>query len=325
MRLNVETHRLHLLAPMPTAHGTITARDLVMVTAEEGAHSGAGEAAPLPGFGLESLGEATDQLRRWADSGTFPDTPAAAAAAHCALDQLRAAQRGTSLDGLLRDKQPSPGPLAIQALIADPEPDRVAQVTSAAIDAGHSAVKLKVAVAPVAVDIDRIHAAHAHLPSGTLLRLDANQGWTREEAEHVLDAVAHIGIDLIEEPTAELSDFGPLAEHGVRVAADEHLVDPAAVVAVVEGRLAEVLVLKPATLGGPRATYDLARHAIDNGLSCIVSSFIDGPTGLRAARDLAIAVDPDGVHGVGTATLFSEPLPPDVTPRRGALHRETIT
>lgn len=325
MLLRINRHQLHLSSPLVTAHGTISVRDLVVVTAEDGGHHGSGEAAPLPGFGLETLEEARSQLASWADGGAFPTTPAAASAAHCALSQLHAAQEGTSLDGFLTGKPPATQPLAVQALVGASEPREVAVATAQAITAGHRAVKLKVAAGPAEQDIERVHAAHAELPAGGLLRLDANQGWTRTEAEGVLGSIAHLDVDLVEEPTADIEDFRPLAGCGTRVAADEHLTDPRAVEAVIKDCLVDALVLKPAVLGGPQAAFDLAQLAKARGQQCIVSSFIDGPVGLRAVRDLALAIDPDGVHGIGTATLFADSFPPDVTPRRGALHRESTT
>jgi o-succinylbenzoate synthase len=322
VQLSVIEERHALRDPLPTAHGTITIRDCLVVTATAAGHSGSGEAAPLPGFGLETHTEARSQLRAWSTSGRQPTTPAAAAAVACAYDQLEAARHGTTLDGLLGGHAPITSPLAVQALVGSPDPGTVARMTAAAVADGHRAVKLKVAAADPARDIERVTAAAETLAGAALLRLDANQGWSLGRAEQVLSAVAHLGIDLVEEPTATLADFAPLgAAVGLDIAADEHLVDAAAAERIVEDRLSAALVLKPAVLGGPRSTHLLAQRARAAGLRCIVSSFIDGPVGLRAARDLALAVDPHGVHGVGTAGLFTDPFPADVVARGGSLHR----
>jgi O-succinylbenzoate synthase len=78
-------------------------------------------------------------------------------------------------------------------------------------------------------------------------------------------------------------------------------------------------VLKPAVLGGPRATYDIGRIGQSLGCRAIVTSFIDGTTSLRAATQIARALSPAEIHGLGTASLFAESLPDDVSPSGGYL------
>jgi len=136
----------------------------------------------------------------------------------------------------------------------------------------------------------------------------------------VLCPVGHLDIEFIEEPTPPPADWAQISRTvGLRVAADEHLRDPAALNRLVEVGAIEVAVLKPAVLGGPHATYDLARRAAMRGVRSVVSTCICGPAGLRIARDTAVAADPRGVHGIGTATLFADPMPEDVTPAGGYL------
>lgn len=335
MQVKLREFELPLAQPLRTAHGPIAVRRGIEVEVGDEACAGRGEAAPLPGFGLESYSEALAALQRWADDpeGEPPSEPCAAAAVETALTQLDAEIEGVSLATLLVGQAPSKRRIATQALVSDADPEAAAERAARAAAVGHVAVKLKVAsrggganpasapeaTAP-AMDLARIVAVRRALPAGVALRLDANEGWDRSTAVWVLRRVGNLDIEFVEEPTAQAADWAQISRTvGLPIAADEHLRDPAAFDQLIEVGAIEAAVLKPAVLGGPHATYDLALRASVRGVRAIVSSFICGPTGLRVARETAVAVDPHGVHGVGTAALFADSLPEDVTPSGGYL------
>ncbi len=298
----------------------------------DGGSVGCGEAAPLPGFGVETYDEALAALQRWADepAGEPPREPCAAAAVESALTQLDAEIEGVTLAALLAGETSTQRHLAVQALVSEPDPEAAAQQADAAATAGHVALKLKVAApdangdnattAALRNETARIAAVRRALPAGVALRLDANGGWDRVAAVKVLRRLGHLDIDFVEEPTPQPADWAQISRTvGLRIAADEHVRSAEALDRLIGVGAIEVAVLKPAVLGGPHAAYDLARRAAMRGVRCVVSSFLCGPVGLRVARDTAAAVDPHGVHGVGTAPLFTDAMPPDVVPVGGYL------
>ncbi len=332
MQVTLREFELPLAQSLRTAHGPIGLRRGIEIEVGDEACVGRGEAAPLPGFGLETYDEALAALERWAvDPESDPPTePCAAAAVESALTNLDAEIEGVSLPTLLLGSAPKTRRIAIAALISDAEPEAAAQQAARAAAGGHVAVKLKVAARDATgnpamatspgTDLERIVAVRRALPAGVALRLDANGGWDRSTAVRVLRRVGHLDIEFIEEPTPQPADWAQISRTvGLPVAADEHLRDQASLDRLVEVGAIEVAVLKPAVLGGPHVTYGLARRASMRGVRSVVSSFMCGPTGLRVARDTAVAVDPHAVHGIGTALLFAEPLPEDVTPTGGYL------
>ncbi len=322
---------LPLARPLLTAHGETNVRRGIELSVGDAGCVGRGEAAPLPGFGVETYDEALTALQRWADDpeGEPPQVPCAAAAVESALTQLDAEIEGVTLATLLAGEEPTQQRIAVHALVSDHDPEMAAERAAQAAAAGHVAVKLKVAVsrpnsdaaaAVVRDETTRIAAVRQAVPAGVALRLDANSGWDRSTAVKVLRRVAHLDIDFVEEPTPQPADWAQIARSaGVPVAADEQLRDPAALDRLIDVGAIEVAVLKPAVLGGPHVVYDLARRAAMRGVRCVVSTFICGPAGLRIARDTAVAVDAHGVHGLGTASLFVDEMPQDVTPIGGYL------
>ena len=335
MQVTLREFELPLLRPLLTAHGSIAVRRGIEVRVGDDACVGVGEAAPLPGFGVETYDGALAALKRWAENpeGEPPSEPCAAAAVESALTQLDAEIEGVTLSTLLTEAAPKQRRIATHALVSELDPEAAAQRAAHAAAAGHLAVKLKVAAhhhddsggdgsATMSLTDQSVRIAHVRraLPAGVALRLDANGGWDRSTAVKVLRPLGHLDIEFVEEPTPQPADWAQISRTvGIRVAADEHLRHADALDRLIEVGAIEVAVLKPAVLGGPHATYDMARRAAMRGVRSVVSSFICGPAGLRIARETAVAVDPRGVHGIGTATLFADPMPEDVTPSGGYL------
>jgi len=320
VKLNLTSDELQLRKPILTAHGEIKKREILVVTATQDNVSGSGEIAPLPGFGLESLKDASESLHTWIEDGPFPSSTGAAGAASCALTQLKAALKGVSLDIFLSSRVLSNRDLSVQSLIGAESISDVENMAQVAIANGYKAIKLKVGALSETSDIARITAARNTIPDHIHLRLDVNQGWNFSSAQRVLKAISHLNIDYVEEPTNNLSDYKQLrSASGIKLAADEHLSEINTANDVIRSGLVQVAVIKPTVLGGPQAAYDLSQNAQDLNVRCVVSSFIDGPVGLRAARDLALAIAPDETHGVGTGALFSDPIPSDVLPNHGFL------
>ena len=132
--------------------------------------------------------------------------------------------------------------------------DVEAQVAQA-INAGYPAVKLKVAATNTNTDIERIRVAAKLANEKALLRLDANGGWSNNEASQVLRAVADEQIDLVEEPTQDPSGWRAIStQTGLKIGADEHLSGSFQIDRILELEAAHTFVLKPSVLGGPSFT-----------------------------------------------------------------------
>lgn len=314
MLITLRKRVLHLRTPLVTAHGSTTERHVIEISVRDGTFCGYGEAAPLPGFGLESFQEAEAGLQNWVrDPEQLPASPAALSGAVTALEYLELQKEGICLPA---------ASIAVQALVGASEASDVEAQVARAVASGYSAVKLKVATTKTSVDIDRIQVAAAVTNGETLLRLDANGGWSSDEALKVLTAVSDTEIELIEEPTRDPSEWREIGTRtGLKVGADEQLTDRLQIDRILELEAAQTFVLKPSVLGGPESTRQLASRAQDHNVRVLISSLLEGPIGLRTARDLAIELAPQEIHGLGTAALFIEDLPEDVSPVNGRIFR----
>ena len=121
----------------------------------------------------------------------------------------------------------------------------------------------------LAQDVERVAAARSALGPSARIRLDANGAWSGDEALAILTDVERYGIEYVEQPVPadDLESLASLRRRAkVRIAADEAVADESSAIALLDAEAADVLILKPPTLGGVRATAAIAKRA------CFLSS-----------------------------------------------------
>lgn len=174
------------------------------------------------------------------------------------------------------------------------------------------AVKVKVAEDDLATDIARVKRVHELLPDADI-RIDANTGYTHQEAVEVITALPFLryaeqpvpGI----EPLARLRAALRAAGSTVLIAADEAVRKETDPLAVAQANAADLIVVKVQPLGGVRRALSIVEQA---GLDAVVSSALDSSVGIAAGVALAAAL-PRLEHacGLATAALFAtEPAKP---------------
>jgi o-succinylbenzoate synthase len=308
--LEIRPYRLRLLRPLHTSRGVYSVREGFVVLAREGGLTGRGEAAPLPEHGTETLAECFEELRR-ATLTRLPKAPAARHAVELALLDLRAQREGVPLAALLDPRAPREVPTgALLSALTMPELAREAQ---RAVADGFGTLKLKVGHGD---DFARAAVVRDAVGPHVKLRLDANCAWTQAEALRRLEELAPLGIELCEQPTADLIGL----RGKVRIAADELVAQD------FEAALerAEVIVLKPMVLGGLLPALALARAAIWRGRQVIVTTSLDGAIARAGAAHLAAAVLADGEQpaaGLATGGMFAEDHCEDLLAPRGGVVR----
>ncbi|MCB9551521.1 MAG: o-succinylbenzoate synthase [Myxococcales bacterium] len=295
-----------------TARGAFGERRGWHLTLRAGDRVGHGDAAPWPGFGadaptVEAALAALDltgrpvpvdhpaELRAFLRDLALPSP--AAYAVELALADLAAARRGLSLARLL-----SPGATAVvtHRLVDTPADAR------AAVAAGYTTLKVKVAAAPLQDDAARVGAIRDAAPTAAL-RLDANGGWDRSTATAALAALGRHAPSWIEQPLAPHDRDGLRllrARSPIPIALDESVALWGE--AALDPDTCDAVVLKPMFVGGLHGALALARRARARGLMVCVTHALESPVGRRGALHLAAAVG-EGIHGVGDRPV--EPVP----------------
>jgi O-succinylbenzoate synthase len=149
-------------------------------------------------------------------------------------------------------------------------------------------------------DIDRVTAVRDAIGPDGRIRVDANGGWTVEQAEQQLSALSAVGLEYAEQPCATLAELAELRRRvDVPLAADESIRRAEDPIKVRAAGAADIVVLKAQPLGGVRSALEIAEQC---GLPVVVSSAVDTSVGLAAGVALAAAL-PELPYACGLATM----------------------
>ena len=282
---------------------------------------GWGEASPATWVGGEpleqaakALGQVVEEIRRLPAVAAIEELDLGCPSARCALEtallDLRGRITGRTVTELLGGK---PGWLEASALLPDGPPDTMRAAAVELVGRGFRHLKLKVG-GPVASDIDRLRAVRDGSRGAAILRLDANRGWSEDQASEALLAMAGPDLELVEEPVSsptpeKLRDLRRRCR--VPIALDESVADEAALEPFLGVDGASFLVLKLARTGGPAAALRLAARAVAGGFTVIVTDSIETSVGRAIVAHVARALPgPSRPIGLGGAFLV-DAGPPD--------------
>lgn len=192
----------------------------------------------------------------------------------------------------------------VNATVPAVGPEQAAAVVRAS---GCGTAKVKVAERgqTLADDLARVEAVRDVLGSDGRVRVDANGGWSVDDAVAAIRALDAVGsLEYVEQPCASVEELAAVRRRvDVPVAADESIRRADDPYRVRDLEAADVAVLKVQPLGGVRACLRLAD---DIGLPVVVSSAVESSVGLAAGVALAAAL-PDLPYacGLGTTSLLA--------------------
>lgn len=208
------------------------------------------------------------------------------------------------LDGALEQAFGQPrevGNVNVNATLPAVNPSEIAGILGSF--GSFDTVKIKVAESGQSIEDDLARVAKTReLYPTAQLRIDANGGYTVEQALEVAERVGEL--DYFEQPCrtiGELAELRVKLRGAVRIAADESVRKVEDPMAVVQAGAADLLVLKAQPLGG---VTNALRIAAECGLPVTVSSALETRIGLQAGFALATALGGTTAHGLGTANFF---------------------
>ncbi|ALV44411.1 hypothetical protein MB46_01620 [Arthrobacter alpinus] len=227
----------------------------------------------------------------------------ARAAVDCALHDLAAQQAGMSLPEFL-GRQPAGTPIHVTTdmTLSVAAPEKLAATALQHVSEGFDCLKVKLNAAgdPLAAMV----AVRAAVGKETILRVDANQAFTPEQAITFIRGLekANVGVEFVEQPVAA-ADWAGLAKVsgavGLPIMADESVWTCADLDLLLEHNAASMINIKLAKTGGIRHAKRLADRAADAGLVVVVGCMLESSVGIAAAAAFAstlpvMAQDLDG-------------------------------
>ena len=179
-----------------------------------------------------------------------------------------------------------------------------------ALAQGFDALKLKVGLDPE-LDVKRVQAVREAAGEKIRLRLDANQGWTPEQAIDVINRLDSLGmnIEFIEQPV-KARDFEGLKK--VRdnvdtlIMADESVFSPQDAMQLLQMDAVDFLNIKLMKCGGIYNALKIAGIAESFGVECMLGCIVESKVGLAAAAQLAAAKKNITMVDLDAAILLAE-------------------
>ncbi len=301
-RFAYRRYALTLRSPLRTAHGTMTQREglCLRLEAEDGT-VGYGEAAPLPGFGRETVDADAAWCARLGANPRADELTAVPEELGCLVRAIEVARQPTG-------PAPRHPYLPIAALL--PAGRAALNKLGPLAEAGFRTFKWKVAVADPADERAVLMDLLGALPAGAKVRLDANGAWDRRTAERWLERCAEWPIEYIEQPIAAdargAADLlsGLAGDYPTPLALDESLVGRGDVDRWLDRGWAGIYVLKPSLLGGLADCMDRLARA---SAQVVFSSALETKLGARSALRAAFAwTGETRALGFGVWPLFAD-------------------
>ncbi len=213
----------------------------------------------------------------------------------------------------------APRSVPVNATIGFLEVRETAAAARASVAAGFGTLKLKAGPErDTAALVERVAAVREAVGPEVRLRLDINGAWDVATARERIAAVASFRLEYVEQPIAagDPSDLAVVREGSlVPIAADEAVGSVAAARQLLAARAADVLVIKPARVGGPVAAWEIAALAAAAGVPVVVSTLFETGVGIAAALAVAAGLPAVGggatvppAHGLATAELLEAHL-----------------
>ncbi|WP_082234922.1 mandelate racemase/muconate lactonizing enzyme family protein [Halobacillus massiliensis] len=172
------------------------------------------------------------------------------------------------------------------------EPNEMATDAGKYMADGFNILKIKVGKDTIEKDIQRIQAIRDEVGPSPVIRLDANQGWTVNEAVYAIRRMEdlNLGIELIEQPVSahDIEGLKKVSQQTlIPIMADESVFSIFDARRVIETRSADMINIKLMKSGGIHQALKINKLAESFGIPCMVGSMIETKLGITAAAHFA--------------------------------------
>ncbi len=181
--------------------------------------------------------------------------------------------------------------LPIRFSLAAGTPEGTAARAAARVGEGFQTIKVKVGTDPAA-DVARVRAVRDAIGPSVRLTIDANGGWSVDDAIRAVREMATLDLGLVEQPTPR-DDPDAMAQVrraiDVPVMADESVFTLAEAREMLRREAADVLSIYPGKNGGILRCRQIAAMAAERGVACAIGSNLELDVATAAMAHLAVA------------------------------------
>ncbi len=272
---------LYLEEPYHLSYGSITFLDSLWakISLTNGA-VGWGESTPLPGYSDSNMEMVWDSALSIASQWAGRNNEEILSAPPRSCDGFLITALWTALEMASGKILPAEGQVPLVGLVQE----RPSEVPKEALDRvrshGYRTFKIKVGHGDVEKSRERINEFQKVLGKGEVIRIDANQSLSLEEALAIASICIPGKVELLEQPLpigawkdcSELSSLSP-----VPIMLDESITDSDSIVKTAELKAADMIKLKWMKQGGWFYLREMLETANQYGLKVILGNGVSGP------------------------------------------------
>ncbi|PWY55445.1 dipeptide epimerase [Legionella qingyii] len=309
MEIHIAQLTIPLIRPFITAvRRTECVEDVVVMIKTDSGNWGYGSAASTPAItgdstesiifaiktilGPQLIGRSISELNLLLqmNNQAIARNTSAKAAIDIALHDLFAQHCGLPLYKLLGGNTNS---ISSCITISVKEIDAMVQDAVDLVNQGHQTIKIKLGLNPIE-DIKRVHAIRQAVGDSITLLVDANQGWSYDDALKVIESLKqqHLNIALVEQPirAQDLLHLKAISEQvDCLIIADEACFSPEDTLNIAKINACDGVNIKLMKSGGienAQAIYNIAKSA---HMKIMVGCMLESPIGIAAIASFALS------------------------------------
>jgi o-succinylbenzoate synthase len=327
-KVAISKRTLHFKQPAGTSRGVYKTRDswfLELTSEERPGVKGVGECATLPDLSCDAIPEYEKILRAvcqqfettgMIDYNMLRPYPSILFGLETALAQFNASGSTALFDTPFARGEEG---ITINGLVWMGTFDEMYARLEEKLKAGFHCVKLKIGAIDFEREIDLIRHIREHFTKEQIeLRVDANGGFSPDDALDKLNRLSKYDIHSIEQPIRQ-HQWGEMArlcrESPLPIALDEELIGVN--MQMMKADLLDTIrpayiILKPSLHGGMKGCEEWIKLARERGIGSWITSALESNVGLNAIAHFAAKMYGPNVQmpqGLGTGQLFTDNIP----------------
>lgn len=334
MKARYINYNLNFKFPAGTSRGVLYSKYSAFLLLEENGVVGIGECSTIPGLSIDPENGYEEKLRELCDAlkhNQHPETvdlslfPSISFGLETALLDLKTG--GKRLFFNTEFPKGTTG-IPINGLVWMGDKAFMQKQIREKIAAGYRCIKLKVGALDFETELEIIANIRAEFPESEIeIRLDANGGFSADDALLKLEKLAKFQIHSIEQPIkqGQLDKMAEICQKSpIPIVLDEELIGIKSTdkEALIDKIKPAYIILKPSLLGGFKASEEWIQLAEKHNVKWWITSALESNIGLNAIAQWTSTLGSDLPQGLGTGQLYHNNIPSPLEIRNAMLFYE---
>lgn len=326
-------YTLNFKRPSGTSRGVLKTKETWFIKLEAQGEMGIGECGLFRGLSIDDCPDYEDKLK-WLCENLHLDLEIiynklkAFPSIFFGLEMALLSLKGSSPFNLFPSKfTNAQHSIAINGLIWMGDKAFMKAQIAEKINAGFSCLKMKIGALDFETEYDLLKAIrHQFSESDIELRVDANGGFSPDDALQKLERLSKLHLHSIEQPIKQKQweSMAMLCEQTpLPIALDEELIgliEPEQQKQMLEFIKPQYIILKPSLIGGFKASDQWIKLADKNAVGWWITSALESNIGLNAIAQYTFTKNSKLPQGLGTGGLFSNNFKSPLVVKNGKLN-----